>query len=251
MQHKKRKNILIVLGVLVLILAIATSTFGYLSDAYEPQRPAIEALQSTNDVTVIQGESYISFEPKEHNFDSGLIFYQGGKVEEEAYAPLMKSLAEKGISVYLVRMPFNLAVFNSDAAEEVIKDHEEISNWYLSGHSLGGVMAASFAEKQAEEFEGIIFLASYPAGEFSASSLDILSIYGSNDEVLNGGAYTESFNQVLNEQEKIIEGGNHAQFGNYGPQKGDGSATITTGEQQQITVDAIIYFIEETVKNNV
>lgn len=246
MQRKKHKNLLIILGVLVLALGILG--FWYLTDAYKPQQPAIEALQSTNDVTVIEGEDYISFEPKENKYQSGLIFYQGGKVEEEAYALLMRSLAENGISVYLVRMPFNLAVFNSDAAEEVLKVHEEINNWYLSGHSLGGVMAASFAEKIPEQLEGVIFLASYPAGDFSATSIDTLSIYGTNDEVLNTEAYFEAFNVLPKGKEEVIEGGNHAQFGNYGVQTGDGTAAISSKEQQKITVDGIVDFIEETAE---
>ena len=40
-----------------------------------------------------------------------------------------------------------------------------------------------------------------------------------------------------------IEGGNHAQFGNYGPQKGDLPATISAEEQQAQAVEAISDFI--------
>lgn len=247
MQRKKRKNILVILGVLILVIGIAI--IGYLCDAYEPHQSAIEALQSTHDVIVTEGEEYIRFEPKENKHQAGLIFYPGGKVEEEAYALLMRSLAEKGISVYLVRMPFNLAVFDSDAAEKVISDQEEINNWYLSGHSLGGVMAASFAEKNPEQLEGMIFLASYPAGDFSAADLDTLSIYGTNDEVLNTEAYFEAFESLPKVKEEVIEGGNHAQFGNYGPQEGDGTATISVEEQQKNTVNGIIEFIEASAEN--
>ncbi len=39
------------------------------------------------------------------------------------------------------------------------------------------------------------------------------------------------------------EGGNHAQFGNYGPQKGDSPATITAAEQQEQTVEAVSAFL--------
>lgn len=247
MQRKKRKNILIILGVLILVIGLAI--IGYLSDAYEPHQSAIEALQSTQNVIVTEGEEYIRFEPKENKHQAGLIFYQGGKVEEEAYALLMRSLAEKGISVYLVRMPFNLAVFDSDAAEKVISDQEEINNWYLSGHSLGGVMAASFAEKNPEQLEGVIFLASYPADDFSDAGLDTLSMYGTNDEVLNTEAYFEAFESLPKGKAEVIEGGNHAQFGNYGPQEGDGTATISVEEQQKNTVNGIIEFIEETAEN--
>ncbi|MER2180613.1 MAG: alpha/beta hydrolase [Desemzia incerta] len=247
MQRNKRKNILVILGVLILVIGIAI--IGYLSDAYEPHQSAIEALQSTQNVIVTEDEEYIRFEPKENKYQAGLVFYQGGKVEEEAYALLMRSLAEKGISVYLVRMPFNLAVFDSDAAEKVISDQEEINNWYVSGHSLGGVMAASFAEKNPEQLEGIIFLASYPAGDFSAADLDTLSIYGTYDEVLNTEAYFEAFESLPKVKEEVIEGGNHAQFGNYGPQDGDGTAAISVEEQQKNTVNGIIEFIEASAEN--
>ncbi|NTW09008.1 MAG: alpha/beta hydrolase, partial [Anaerolineaceae bacterium] len=39
---------------------------------------------------------------------------------------------------------------------------------------------------------------------------------------------------------QVIEGGNHAQFGNYGPQPGDGTATISTAEQQSQAVDLMV-----------
>ena len=37
----------------------------------------------------------------------------------------------------------------------------------------------------------------------------------------------------------MIEGGNHAQFGDYGLQKGDGQAGISREEQQEITARLI------------
>ena len=41
----------------------------------------------------------------------------------------------------------------------------------------------------------------------------------------------------------VIEGGNHAQFGNYGKQKGYRDATISREEQQDIAVEAIKDFL--------
>ena len=43
----------------------------------------------------------------------------------------------------------------------------------------------------------------------------------------------------------VIKGGNHANFGNYGHQKGDAKATISRKEQQNQTVKAINNFIEK------
>ncbi len=40
----------------------------------------------------------------------------------------------------------------------------------------------------------------------------------------------------------VIEGGNHAQFGDYGIQPGDNVATISAAEQQTQIVDATVIF---------
>lgn len=42
---------------------------------------------------------------------------------------------------------------------------------------------------------------------------------------------------------QVIKGGNHAQFGNYGLQKGDGQATISRKAQQQATAQAVRQYL--------
>lgn len=237
---------LIILGVILFGLGAAFTW--YVSTAYEPQEQAIEGLNTTEKVTVIEEDEYFLFEPNENLHDIGLIFYQGGKVEEAAYAPLMQLIAEQGIEVYLLKMPFNLAVFDSNAAGEVMTENEYIDKWYIAGHSLGGVMASSFANENSDLLNGIIFLASYPSADLSQTSLNSLSIYGSNDEVLNAEAYEEALSKFPKQTEEIIiEGGNHAQFGNYGKQAGDGEPEISIDSQQQQTAVLIEKFIENTI----
>ena len=114
------------------------------------------------------------------------------------------------------------------------------TDWYIGGHSLGGAMAASYAANHSEQLTGVILFAAYPTKMLDASLTEI-SIYGSEDGVLNmqnvgaGKAYApDAF------YEYVIEGGNHAQFGNYGKQKGDGEAAISAQEQQRRTVDFIL-----------
>ena len=66
-------------------------------------------------------------------------------------------------------------------------------------------------------------------------------IYGSEDGVLNMVKMEEANRYLPGNSEKyIIEGGNHAQFGNYGIQDGDGNAFISSEEQQHRTVDIIL-----------
>ena len=107
-------------------------------------------------------------------------------------------------------------------------------HWYSAGHSLGGAMASRFAADHPEEIDGLILLGAYLYGDYPPA--DTLTVYGSlNQSVEDEIDYTENVVE--------IQGGNHAQFGNYGPQKGDTPATISAEEQQARTVEAVADFI--------
>ena len=80
-----------------------------------------------------------------------------------------------------------------------------------------------------------------------AVSIPVLAVYGSEDGVLNLEKYEQTVRQghvPADYNEKIIEGGNHAQFGDYGEQKGDGKANITAEKQQALTAEAISSFVK-------
>ena len=168
-----------------------------------------------------------------------LVFYPGGKVEETAYASLLSLLAENGIDVCLVKMPFHLAIFRANAAERVMKEHS-FEKWYIGGHSLGGAMAAAFAQKH--DLDGVVLLAAYPIGPVEEP---MLLLYGSEDGVLNRERLSAAA-ECGSVEEHVLDGGNHAQFGNYGPQKGDGSPAITAEEQQNETARLILEWMEHT-----
>lgn len=241
-MKKRTKNIiLIILGMLTIFIGGA---FLYLADSYAPTSEALAAMSNTETVEVVPEKDYWAFLPQEETRKDGLIFYQGGKVEAEAYAPLMQALAEKGIPSYLVEMPVNLAVFDINAADTVISEESSVENWYLAGHSLGGAMASSYSEKNADQLAGLILLASYSAVDLTETDLPTLMIYGTADEVMNRETYEENRSFVPNMEEFILEGGNHAQFGRYGEQSGDGTATMSATEQLKRTVEAIVNFIQ-------
>ena len=237
------RNVLI--GVALLIVIAAGAFFWYVNDYYKATVTAIEALESDGEVTVTEMDDAIIFAPTGEEPETGIIFYPGGKVEAEAYAPLLRRLAEADLFVVVAKMPFHLAVFDANAAEAIMAQESEVEEWYLAGHSLGGVMASSFAADQADEVAGLIFLASYPSGDLTAAPFPVLSVYGSEDEVLNRESYDEAQTKLpAAYTEIVLEGGNHGQFGDYGPQAGDGTATITADQQQQETAEAITTFIE-------
>lgn len=95
--------------------------------------------------------------------------------------------------------------------------------------------------------EGLVLWAAYLAGsdDLSSSDLPVLSVLGSEDGVLDTETYEERTAQLPDDfEEVVIEGGNHAGFASYGEQKDDGEATIPPMEQQQLTVDAMVAWLE-------
>ncbi len=232
-MKKKLKAALITFLAFLFLLTVIF--FIYVSDYYHADNEAMSVLASTTkDSSITSDGEYIIFHTKNDN-GTALIFYPGGKVEACAYNPLLKKISQKGITCVLVKMPFHLAVFDSTAADNVYQKLPNIKKWYIGGHSLGGAMASSYMSSHKDQLRGLILLGAYIYGDISPDQA--LTIYGSNDHVLNKKKVTYTDNIV------VIEGGNHAGFGNYGNQKGDGKATITREKQQEITADAIFDFI--------
>lgn len=243
MKLTKRKKLFIWVGAIAVVLALLFSVGAiYVNDYYKADADAIEA-SFPAELTERAEKGYITVGDKSNQ--NGFIFYPGGKVEYTAYLPLMRLLAKEGIFCVLVEMPLNLAVLDPNAAEDIVKKYPEIKSWYIGGHSLGGSMAASCASKNTNVFSGLVLLGSYSTADLSDTSLEVLSLYGSLDQVMNREKY-EKYRSNLPESftERIIEGGNHAGFGMYGEQDGDGKATLT--EEEQITHTAAL--ITELIK---
>ena len=234
MQNRKKwaKGILPVAAVVL----IAIVFFVYVGIYYHADAAAQKAMASDENVQITRTDYGWFFDGVTE--ENALIFYPGGKVEATAYAPLLRALAENGFDVCLVEMPFRLAFFGANKADAVL-DSAVYAHRYIAGHSLGGVFAANYAADHADKLDGVILLASYTTKDLDPNLKTVL-IYGSNDGVLNMEQYKKNRDHVpADATEVVIEGGNHAQFGSYGAQSGDGAAAI--GPQQQIgeTVAAI------------
>ena len=240
-QDKNKIRLIIVLSSVILTLAIIFGVCAiYLGDYYRADGDMIDAFAPMNEVdfkTLDNGS--IVFTPQDPI--AGLIFYPGGKVENDAYKPLMASLASRGFMCVLVEMPFNLAVFDINAADGIREQYPHIEKWYIGGHSLGGSMAAAYLEKHTEDFDGLILLGSYSTADLSNTDLDVLSVYGSEDKVMNREKYAENKANLPSDfEEVVIEGGCHAYFGMYGEQDGDGTPTISHEKQIDLTANAIL-----------
>ena len=237
MRWKKRVIIPVISFLFIVIVCI-----WYVNDYYHTDENVQEYLQTKDSVSVTEMPEGLYLDGPGN--ETALIFYPGAKVEYTAYLPLLSELADQGIDCFLIKMPCNLAIFGQNKAKKIM-DSYEYDHWYLSGHSLGGAMAASYASGYLESLNGLVLLAAYPTKSLKSDSFSVLSLYGSEDGVLNmekveeGKAY-----MPVDYAEVCIEGGNHAQFGNYGEQKGDHAADISREEQQAQTVEAILKMME-------
>ncbi|MBR0444478.1 MAG: hypothetical protein IJK14_03760 [Clostridia bacterium] len=240
---KKRRIFWIVIPAAVFALLLCASLI-YLETYYHADSDAIAAFSedlTVEERTLAAGE--MVFDPGGTRI--GLIFYPGGKVEHEAYVPLMRALSSKGIMCVLCKMPFRLAVFDTHAADAVRETIPEIGHWYIGGHSLGGTVASMEVRAHPGAYEGMILLAAFSNEDLSGESIRVLSIYGSEDRVLNLKQYERARSKLPDTvTEEIITGGCHAGFGMYGAQDGDGTPAITSEEQIRITAGIIADWIE-------
>jgi hypothetical protein len=240
-MKKSSKTALIIIGVLLLLGIAGFITWGL--TPLGPTSEALAAMESNENVIVRDNGNFVVFTPTSNIPITGFILYPGGHVDYRSYAPVAQEIARRGYMVSIVQMPLSLAVFGISRADDVIAAYPDMRYWVIGGHSLGGSMAASYAQKHRDKIQGLVLWASYPVNsdDLSSTSLKGLSTYGSNDQVLN----RDNFNATVSLLPpgtiiQVIQGGNHAQFGNYGLQPGDGTATISETDQQMQAADLTV-----------
>ena len=230
----------VILAYLLGLLCLVLVCFGYLMIYKHPGDTAVQALK---------GNSTVSVEKKKYGYfmdgpgnDSALVFYPGAKIAAECYAPMMLDVAEKGIDVYMMDMPFNVAFFRPDAANAALDDGN-YSSWYLVGHSFGGEAASLYAANNSDRIDGLILLASYSTKEIP-EQMKLLSVRASSDTILNETDYEKYRSNWPSENtEYTIRGGNHTGFADCSLIKGDTEASILPSEQWRSCAEAIVSFI--------
>lgn len=245
-SEQTRRPLRIARIVAMLILAVAVLFIGFLVWAGRPAMATAEAsgALTTDESVNVSTTSWLIFTPVTQTATTGLIFYPGALVDPQAYAPAAHAIAAKGYLVVIVPMPFNLAVFAPNRGQSVMAAYPTIKRWAIGGHSLGGAMAANFAATQGDAVKALILWASYPASNNSLAqreNLQVTSIYGTNDGLATVEKIEASHALLPPATHFVaIEGGNHAQFGWYGAQRGDNPATIPHEEQQAQVITATL-----------
>lgn len=238
------------------IIRILWVTFGilftlWMANSFRARGFDKSILESDSRVTVAETSRFISFRPNASSQPVGLIFFPGGMVQPEAYAPMSRTIAEQGYSVFIVKLPLGSAPLKSQEADvinqvlEIISSNEAIQHWFVGGHSRGAAIASRFAYAHGDYFYGLILIGtSHPkeqAFDLSNTTLTVTKIYATNDglasldEVEDNAIYLPA-----NTTWVLIEGGNHSQFGYFGKLLFDNPATISREQQQELTIDAIL-----------
>ncbi|WP_051604809.1 alpha/beta fold hydrolase [Lachnobacterium bovis] len=245
---KKTRKLIIIMLVAILIVGTIFAALLYVNDYYKAKSVAKRALISNEKVTVEEKQDYYIFKPNKKNVKEAIIFYPGAKVEETAYSQLASKFAESGYEFFIVKMPMRLAILKQNAADDIISDkkNNNIKNWTLMGHSMGGAMAANYTAGNQKKVDRLVLLAAYGTKDLSKSKVKVLSICGDKDKVINRSSLKKNKSNLPKDTVSCtLNGANHAQYGNYGKQKSDGKATISANEQQEMVLDLYLGTFKE------
>lgn len=245
-----------IIGVFVLVLGVGIGGFlVYWEQSTNPvEQPALDALV-TSDTAVVDTteQGWMLFTPVGARPDAMFVFYPGGHVNPQAYAAHVRGIAEAaGIRALIIPMPLDLAVMDVNAMDDVIAAYPGVQTWILGGHSLGGAMACNYLYNHPQAVDGLVLWAAYPADSNDLASYDdvpMLSIHAENDGLATPDDVAQRVPLLPADTGYVlIEGGNHAGFGWYGDQNGDGVRRISGEEQMAQVVAATARFIEGLVE---
>ncbi len=234
------KKILKIVGIalLAILLVVIVVVGMYLGNYSKADDVAMEIYNANNESLEFVGTDN----------SVGFIIYPGGKVDEIAYVRTAKLLNDEGYTAVVAKFPFNIGFLGINKADGIMEEYPDVEKWVMIGHSLGGVSASVYANDNDDKVAGLVLEASYSTEDLKDDEIQVLSLRGTNDQVLNMEGYNESqvnySNESNNYQEVIIDGANHAGFGNYGLQEGDGENTIGYEAQQEVVVNEVLNFIE-------
>jgi len=226
----------------------------WLADSVRTRGVDENTLRSNRRVSVLNDAMSLTFVPASTSGHTGLVFICGSGIAAEAYAPLLRPVAEEGYPVFVVRLPYRFAPLEShkrmavDRAREVIVAHPEVTHWVIAGHSLGAALAARMANADAASLAAMVLVATTHPKDVNLSFLRIpvMKVYASNDGVAPPDRVLAN-RGLLPPHTKWVEiaGGNHSQFGRYGHQLFDGTATIRREEQEALTRSGILDVLAE------
>ena len=240
---KKKHSIIKIIKRIWFTIAISFTIWLFYS--YQAKDVSDSYLETTSKISVKDNNDYFLFEPKQ-KFEKVFIFYPGAMVDPKAYVPLCRRISENGIKVYMIKMPWRLASQGYKIPKELNLFADKTKTYILSGHSQGGKMAAQFVKENPDLIQKLILIGTTHPRDISLaeSRIPIMKIYGSNDGVADERTIFKNKSKLPVSTKFVkIEGANHGQFGYYGFQLGDDSASISREKKQEETLKKILEFI--------
>ncbi|MGP4915975.1 alpha/beta hydrolase [Brachybacterium tyrofermentans] len=230
LRQARRWALLLLAALLALVvvagaLLLAWSRFGLMEAEQGPLGQVVE----DSGVSVTESSTSLILQPAGAGSSAtGLVFYPGAKVEADAYAARLADLVtEQKMTVVIVKPWLHLALFDRRGLDTFTADLPEVGSWIVGGHSLGGVRACQVAR----DADALLLLGSYCANGLSERVLPVLSLAGSEDGLSTPEKIADARDLLPGTATLVeIEGASHASFGDYGPQDGDGTASISDEE---------------------
>lgn len=230
---------------------LLTTIVGFLAWAhvvYPADREAMIEVFRSNLVSVTEADRAVVIIPQVEDADtpSVLVYYPGARVDPYAYVPVLGELAARtGFRVVIPRPPLNLALTDSRTVDQLAALAGPAEEILVGGHSLGGVRACLAAD--STEVTVLLLHASYCANDLSTrGDLRVLTLLGSRDDLTDLALVADARPLLPKDaQETTLSGFNHAAFGAYGPQAGDGEATVSRKEATDLLVEKTVAFLAD------
>lgn len=242
----RRRRVLRAFGVMLVLAWVALLVWLRPFAAHDT---ALDAMRSDAQVSVTESATRITLWPTGATKETGVLFQPGARVDARAYAAHLRPLAAAGYPVIIVKQPLGIAFLAADALDDAARDFDDIASWVAAGHSLGGTVAAmeakDFHASHPDQLAGLILWGSYPAGPVGDLAPGrVLSVSSSQDGLATPAKIDAARADLPADTTfQVIDGGSHAQFGDYGRQPGDGTATISNDQARErisaATLDAL------------
>ena len=246
--HDRRRRLLIrrirITGwcALTSLLVTLIGFLTYFHIVFPADRSATLEVYRDDRVTTRTLEGVIIMEPAEGATGNGLLYFPGAKVDPYSYLYPLVDAAAAGTTIVIVDPLFNMALFDPRDVDDLIAEVPDVTKWSLAGHSLGGVKACMVAEHP--RVKNLILFASYCANDISSLPLNVVHVLGSEDGLLDDTLVSEARALVPTDSATIIlEGVNHANFGTYGEQPGDGLSVRTYEEMRKVVGELVMEVI--------
>lgn len=239
MKKKRGRRILarVLWSVLIIVVLGAGGIVVWSQVGVMPAEAApLADVRANSSITIDDAPEGIVLSPADGESEVGLVFIPGAKVDPWAYAAVLQGVVEEGVTVVITRPWLNLAFFDLRPLDSFTSAAPDIDEWGVGGHSLGGVRACQLAA----DADALVLFGSYCASDVSDSGLAVISLAGSEDGLSTPEKIADARDNLPADAEMVeIDGASHASFGDYGPQSGDGTPTISDEEMHRTVTELL------------